>query len=174
MTFIDDDELFYLRTMQGSLLALRSLREGASWSHANRELDSTFAELNRMSRSPNRFRYPFSSIAIPNFIKALNTGARTETERRIAITAIALARFHLARNTYPPTLAALVNNFLPSVPHDLMSGQALCYRLDASGKPILYSVGSDGEDNGGDPTPARGNQSGLWQGRDAVWPSLAP
>jgi hypothetical protein len=38
---------------------------------------------------------------------------------------------------------------------------------------LLYSVGKDGKDDGGDPTPPVGMPAGLWEGRDAVWPSAA-
>ncbi len=52
-----------------------------------------------------------------------------------------------------------------------MSGQALCYRVGANGSFALYSVGEDGQDDGGDANPPPGSKLGLWEGRDAVWPS---
>src|SRR5262249_31523690 len=163
---IDDDELFFLKTMQRSLVALRSLKDGGSWANAHQQLDKIFLALNRMTRSPQRFHYFFSSLAIPNFLKALETEARMETERQLVVTAIALKRFQLAHGAFPRTLESLVKSYLPSLPHDLMSGEVLCYHLDAGGRPVLYSVGMDGEDNGGDPTPAQGSRYGLWEGRD--------
>jgi hypothetical protein len=54
-----------------------------------------------------------------------------------------------------------------------MSGKSLCYRLKPDGSFLLYSVGEDGKDDGGDPKPAGGNRYGLWGGRDAVWPMAA-
>jgi hypothetical protein len=40
---------------------------------------------------------------------------------------------------------------------------------------LLYSVGEDGRDDGGDPTPqeAKKRYRQIWDGRDAVWPSAA-
>jgi hypothetical protein len=52
-----------------------------------------------------------------------------------------------------------------------MDGQPLRYQFKGTGQFILYSVGEDGQDNGGDASLAKsGGQPGLWEGRDVVWP----
>ena len=60
-----------------------------------------------------------------------------------------------------------------------MDGKPLRYRLNSDGTYLLYSVGENGEDNSGDPTPAASSPGALgltplsnywWAGRDAVWP----
>ncbi len=173
VTVMDDDELLYLKIMQESLGSLRSLNAGAAWVTAHRELDQAFLPVYQMTNYPARLRHPLSSIAIPNLLKALDNGARTETERRLAITAIALERFRLAHGRFPLTLEGLAPEYLSAVPVDLMSGRPLCYHLDPGGRPLLYSVGNDGQDNGGDPRASQTNQVGLWEGRDAVWPTAA-
>ncbi|MCP5522009.1 MAG: hypothetical protein H7A46_10730 [Verrucomicrobiales bacterium] len=62
--------------------------------------------------------------------------------------------------------------FLPEVPIDWMDGQPLRYRLRSDGSYLLYSVGADGIDQGGD--PERTSESrGSWEGRDDVWPQPA-
>ena len=73
----------------------------------------------------------------------------------------------------PPRLEALVPEFLAAVPHDYMSAKPVVYRLKDAGSYVLYSVGVDGKDDGGDPAPPPGKAPGLWEGRDAVWPSPA-
>jgi hypothetical protein len=94
-----------------------------------------------------------------------------ETERRLAITAIAIKRYELRYGHPPTTLDLLMPDFIGVIPRDCMSGRPLCYRLSAGGGFALYSVGEDGVDNGGDPTPqAAGMKPGFWTGRDAVWP----
>jgi hypothetical protein len=50
-----------------------------------------------------------------------------------------------------------------------MDGHDLRYRLNPDGTYLLYSVGSDGVDNGGDPTPEEGKRPGFLNGRDWVW-----
>ncbi|MGH7971335.1 MAG: hypothetical protein ACREIC_21670 [Limisphaerales bacterium] len=173
MTSIDDDELLYLKTMQGSLDALRSLRTGSSWPMADRAWDRTFGPLLEVTRSLERFRFPFSTIGVPNFLKAMSIGAHAETERQVTVTAIALKRFQLAHAEAPRTLDALTPDYLASAPRDLMSGRTLRYALRPGTSPLLYSVGTDGVDNGGDPSSAQQGKLGLWDGRDAVWPEAA-
>ena len=59
---------------------------------------------------------------------------------------------------------------LSAVPLDPMSGRLLRYRLNASGF-VLYSVGEDGRDDGGDPSlPGATGKFDLRVGKDAVWP----
>jgi hypothetical protein len=94
-------------------------------------------------------------------------------ERQLTLAAIALKRFELRHGTFPPDLKALVPEFLTAVPFDYMGAKSLGYRLKDDGNYVLYSVGDDGKDDGGDPTLLPGTPAGLWGGRDAVWPSSA-
>jgi hypothetical protein len=97
---------------------------------------------------------------------------QAETFRRLAITAIAIRRYQLGHNSTPRDLQRLAPEFLSSVPIDLMSGKPLCYRLNPDGSWMLYSVGVDGKDDGGDPRPVTTDgKLGLWEGRDALWPA---
>ena len=59
---------------------------------------------------------------------------------------------HRRRNAgaYPDTLAALTPALLPSVPTDRITGQPVQYRL-IDGRPVVYSVGADRDDDGGKP-----------------------
>jgi hypothetical protein len=91
----------------------------------------------------------------------------------MTLATIALKRFQLRHGNWPPSLEALVPDFLTAVPYDYMSARPLCYRVGSDGRYVIYSVGEDGKDDGGDPTPPPGQPSGLWTGRDAVWPSPA-
>jgi hypothetical protein len=71
------------------------------------------------------------------------------------------------------TLDALVPEFLPSLPRDFMDGQTLRYRLNHGGSFLLYSVGDDTHDDGGDASPKNTQRAGpgsVWSGRDWVWP----
>ena len=174
MTGIDADELRYLRTMQESLQSIRSLKAGRSWSEARQKLEETMTSFRAMTGFPAIWLYPVSSSAVPNLLKAFETSTRMENERQLALAAIALARYKLAHGVVPASLHALVGEYLPAVPRDLMSGNGLGYHLSAGGDPVLYSVGMDGLDDGGDPSPSQGKNYGLWEGSDAVWPSLAP
>jgi hypothetical protein len=51
----------------------------------------------------------------------------------------------------------------------------LHYRLNPDGSYLLYSVGEDGIDDGGDCTPASApKQIDFWTGKDVVWPRVFP
>lgn len=173
LTSIDNDELFHLRSMQDSIVALRLLRQHHSWQEAHKSLDEVIARLNKISSSPQRYRFLFSMVSIPNFSRAAQTAIRGETERQLTVAALAITRFRMRHGKLPSSLQELVPEFLPAEPWDPMSGKALRYRLKDGGF-ALYSVGEDGVDNGGDATSLAGKKPALWEGRDAVWPVAAP
>ncbi len=63
--------------------------------------------------------------------------------------ACALERYHLAHGEYPETLDALMPQFMEKMPHDIIGGQPLHYRRTDDGKFLLYSVGWNETDDGG-------------------------
>jgi len=68
---------------------------------------------------------------------------------------------------YPHTLNQLVPKYLPETPEDRITGGPLHYLL-RDGRPIVYSAGGDGDDDGGRLPPRRGGLSGnIWA---ASWP----
>jgi hypothetical protein len=170
LTSIDQDELFYLRNMQEGITGLRLLKAHRPWAETRQRLNQITTNVNALGRSPQRLRYYFSMIAIPNYMKACETAVHGETERQMTLAAIALKRFQMRHGQFPPSLEALVPEFLHTAPYDYMGAQPLRYHLKADGSYLLYSVGEDGKDDGGDPS---GGPNGMWTGRDAVWPSPA-
>jgi type II secretory pathway pseudopilin PulG len=137
-------------------------------------MDANFAALNKISGPIQQYHYWFSLIAIPNYRRAFQTAVQKETQRQLTVTAIALKRYELRNGRPSPNLQALVPEFLPALPRDYFSTNHLQYRIKKDGSPVLYSVGTDGHDDQGDPTPAQNGQAPeLWSGRDAVWPQLS-
>ena len=63
---------------------------------------------------------------------------------------IALVLFHRRHGVWPQTLEELVPDLLPAVPPDRFDGHPLRYFV-RDGKPILYSIGVDRDDDGGRP-----------------------
>ena len=173
LTSIDADELFYLKTMQEEMTALRLVQAHRPWSEARQALFKATSPINQLTNVIDGFRYPLSVTTIPNYPKACGTPIDVETERQMTLAAIALKRFQLRHGKLPPSLEAMVPELLPAVPYDYMSAKPLIYRLKPDGGYVLYSVGLDGKDDGGDPSPAPSSSPGLWGGRDAVWPSPA-
>ncbi len=113
-----------------------------------------------------------------NFLgNALGRTLRMEAARAVVVTAIALKRFQMKQGAWPDTLGQLVPEYLPSVPMDPYDGKPLKYHPNVDGTFLLYCVGEDGVDDGGDLTPVRPTWSTAavdWQrARDWVWPQPA-
>jgi hypothetical protein len=79
----------------------------------------------------------------------------------LATLACALERHRLAHGELPTTLDALVPQFVAKLPHDIISGEPLKYRRTAGGGFVLYSVGFNKVDDGGQPSPRRRDWRGL-------------
>ncbi|MES1180628.1 MAG: hypothetical protein ABUL66_02060, partial [Verrucomicrobiota bacterium] len=100
---------------------------------------------------------------------------QVEVAKQTAITAIALKRYQLKHGNYPPDLNSLAPEFLSAVPLDPVDGKPLRYKLNSDGTFLLYSVGENGADDGGNPALEKGVKSSsyYWQNPHAldwVWP----
>jgi hypothetical protein len=74
---------------------------------------------------------------------------------RCAMVALAAERYRLEHGDWPRALADLVPGYLPAVPLDPIDGVPLRYRR-TDGEAVIWSVGADGRDDGGDPNPPPG------------------
>lgn len=187
----DQEELHFLRSAQGELAILREAVQRKSWAHLDQQLTLhrrdyrppaacwrfyiTLPLLERMSdivgTPPTLSGYPYGS-----FSRAWLTTLKHLTQLEMVKTVIALKRYKLRHGQWPETLDALTPEFIPAPPRDLMDGQVLRYRRQSEGGFILYSVGKDGKDDGGDPTPAASlsaeQKFSPWEGLDYVWPQV--
>jgi hypothetical protein len=116
-------------------------------------------------------RFMVTRFCLPDLDKLLTRIVRGEAQRGLVVTALAIKRYELREGELPPDLEALVPGFLSAVPTDVMDGEPLRYRREEGGF-LLYSVGEDGVDDGGDARPVdeRTLAPGLVTGRDMVWP----
>ena len=189
----DQEQLLYLRHTQLELEAMRDAVTTGSWRQLNERLTAqaksyrppalrwrfygTVAVYEDVASAASSSRPPESGCPYPDFSKAWRAAFRNLTLREMTTAAIALQRHQLRHGRWPARLEALVPEFLPARPRDLMDGQPLRYRLNPDGSFVLYSVGEDGKDDGGNPKPevAQGNSwDALQNGRDFVWPQLMP
>ncbi len=124
--------------------------------------------------------YAFLAVMVqPNFVRATQTLAYNQTLANEAQIACALERYRLAHGEYPETLDALVPQFIEKLPHDIIGGQPsqgsgpasqpLHYRRTPDGKFLIYSVGWNGTDDGGQPSPSGGNGWIDFTKGDWVW-----
>jgi hypothetical protein len=75
--------------------------------------------------------------------------AQLQCQIDLARVAIALERYRLAHGNYPETIDVLAPKFISEIPHDVINGQPLHYRRTEGGRFVLYSVGWNEMDDGG-------------------------
>jgi hypothetical protein len=91
----------------------------------------------------------FAVIAVPDFTKAIQTFAFNQTKANEAQIVCALERYHLAHGNYPQTLNDLLPQFIDKLPNDMIGGQPLKYHRAVDGQFMLYSIGWNEMDDGG-------------------------
>ena len=119
---------------------------------APRKIDASIREVDKFFRHKSPYKL-LAAIAIPNYTKAEQVAAYNQTMVNEAQIACALERYKLANGNYPETLDALAPQFIEKIPHDIIGGQPLLYRLTDDGKFLLYSVGWNETDDGGKESP---------------------
>ncbi|MGO8836670.1 MAG: hypothetical protein ACLQAH_02300 [Limisphaerales bacterium] len=108
---------------------------------ASRDANNLFSH-----KSPYNF---LAAIGNPNYVKAQQATAHNQTLANEAQIVCALERYRLAHGEYPETLDALIPQFIEKLPHDIIGGRPLHYHRTADGKFLLYSVGWNETDDGG-------------------------
>jgi hypothetical protein len=175
-SWIDQDEVHNLQFMEGLLRLAHRAESEKSLTAIEPALDALLEPTIRSSSYNNlRFAQVASFTVLEN---ALRKAMKAETERSLILTAIALKRYSLHFGKPPDDLQSLVPEFLSSIPTDYMDGQPIKYRLEPSGTSILYSVGEDYKDGGGDSNMQPGktttyNIYNIWNRKDVVWPQPA-
>ena len=166
--------LLYFRDRE---LAFRQASAGASWSAIRLIAGATNA-------APSSQRSGILIAMIPTGMGSgfqregsglLGRMAEAEARRRLVVTAIALERYRVRHGAFPQSLAQLVPQFLEQPPIDFMDGKALRYSRTSDGHFVLYSVGLDCVDQGGD---MRSKYQAvppfmMQQEADLVWPRPA-
>ncbi len=103
-------------------------------------------DMERLSKQ----RFMVIRLLVPALSRASFNSDTLEMRRDGLLVAISLELYKRNHRDYPPSLADLVPHYLPQVPLDRFNGKPLGY-LVRSGKPVIYGVGSDMNDDGGKP-----------------------
>jgi hypothetical protein len=111
---------------------------------------SVETEIKAMPHFPSRYRLFPLMLFMPAFDSAFLIAELRLQENDAVLTAIALELYHRRNAHWPATLAELAPDLLPNVPIDRFTGKPLFYRL-REGRPLLYSAGTDGDDDDGRP-----------------------
>jgi hypothetical protein len=180
------DELRYLKGYEVLAGTVQSVETNGSYETA---LERQSAALNQLEipKLNDSFDSLFSgrtdfhsmmSESIVTLSRVIKKILRVEAAKQIAITAIALKRYQLKHGNYPSNLDSLVPGYVSAVPLDPADGEPLHYRLNANGTFLLYSIGENGKDDGGDSSLENSIQSSSFQWQnphvlDWVWPQPA-
>lgn len=79
---------------------------------------------------------------------AIRTEQSSLMQHQLEDVVIALAIYRLREKNYPVSLDALTPKYLKQIPVDFVNGEPLKYCVEGDGY-LLYSIGIDGEDDGG-------------------------
>ncbi|MBT5706474.1 hypothetical protein OAH36_02350 [Verrucomicrobia bacterium] len=91
----------------------------------------------------------FARLLLPALDQGFFGALEAQHQVEIAKLAITLERYYLANQAYPEKLTELAPAFTSTEPTDPMTGESWKYeRLESNGF-LLYSIGKDGEDDGG-------------------------
>jgi hypothetical protein len=96
----------------------------------------------------DQMRYRLLLVMAPSFNRTLVTAERTLARRDGVQIGIALELYRRRHGAWPQALAELSPAMLPAVPVDPITGGPLHYRI-VDGRPVVYSVGGDRDDDGG-------------------------
>jgi hypothetical protein len=177
-----DDELMAMQVDQVLIETLREVRTNGFFKTALADRDRKISALGLDRPGTNwirnyvggEFEMMLGAESVQGLRNIIDRVMMIEVVRNVASTAIAIKRYQLRYGTSPPDLKALVPEFLAEVPRDPIDGRALRYQKLTDSTFLLYSIGSDNVDNGGDATAVPGSKSFQWQrGRDWVWPQPA-
>ena len=126
-----------------------------------------------MDIDPIGTRSLFADEAFDSF-PLLKRDMAFETARNLTVAAIALKRYELQHQQFPPTLGDLMPAIIKTIPLDYMNGQTLHYRINSDGTFLLYSVGENGVDDGGiSPSHKWWELYWIADTLDLVWPQPA-
>lgn len=105
-------------------------------------------------------RGAFLVLLLPDYPKVRAAIVRHATRVRAFQAVVAVRRYQLRHGAWPLTLAAALTE--ANIPPDLLdpySGKAFRYRI-LGGSPLVYSIASDGKDDGGEKDWKFGEQPG--------------
>jgi hypothetical protein len=107
-----------------------------------------------------QFRYLFVRLMVPAYQVVWNKIANSEGQRDGVLVGLALELYRREHDAWPKTLAELSPRWLPNVPIDRITGDSLGYKI-VNGRPVVYSVGVDRDDDGGRVPRGNGGNSDV-------------
>jgi hypothetical protein len=141
--------LFYQNQLSVDRFYTQTYLPAVDWGHrrispqAIRQVDHSFET---MRTTPYTVLCRLLAAAETSAAKKM---ARSQAAVDEAAVACALERYRLAHGEFPEDLDALVPQFISKLPHDVINGQPLGYHRTAADQFVLYSIGWNERDDGG-------------------------
>ena len=128
----------------------------SGWVKASKHPEQALAINRELSRKLDTLpRYAvLTSIWAPSFNRSFVLDMRSVAQLRAARIALAIERYRIDRRLWPGRLDELVPDYIEAIPADPFKDQAMSYLVD-DGTVVVYSIGDDETDNGGDVTHHR-------------------
>lgn len=124
-------------------------------------------EFENETMRPNPYNF-LIGLLMPSISATTRRTAWSQTTIQEVVVSCALERYQLTHRQLPDTLDALVPEFMARVPQDVIDGQPLRYRRVRGDQFVLYSIGRNERDDGGqiawtkDKPPRQDQQQGDW------------
>jgi hypothetical protein len=182
----DQDKLRLARFWQSGIDAGRRQDKQWNWQSVKVSFEADSAKVQQSKYDPefddgrtqlrvfDRIRFLVSSFLTGSDERVLQKGLNMQALRALTETAIAIRRWQVRHGALPASLQELTPELLPAVPIDPLDGKPLRYKPGTNGMFLLYSVGYDFKDDGGDAQPEKNSTTFAFErGRDLVWPMPA-
>lgn len=164
-TFVIRNKLNYCQFYQKHFLSTKG-EINTEWLDLNTvsEIEKHPAALSTSSFFSNHpYTILLSGGSASVFITITERTAQTATRIDLARIAIALELYRSKHGSYPATLSPLAPAYLDTTPRDLITGDPLHYHIKTDGTPIIYSVGLNKTDDGGQLKENHSQGDWVWQ-----------
>ncbi len=132
---------------------------------------SDYETANRQSEQVERWlssrKSSLTGLLLTNLTKVARPQRRMKAQRNAVRVVLRLHAYYAEHGKWPKTLAEATEGASSAIRRDQFSGKDMIYRI-VNGQPLLYSVGVDGDDDGG--KPATDGKRWSDNGDAVFWP----
>lgn len=114
-----------------------------------------------LAKNEDRYSIAPVTMLVPAYGKALHAQNEAMVKLDATLAAIAAELFRRDTGAWPGSLDELVPRYLPTAPEDPFDGGPLRLAMGKTG-PVIYSIGPDRVDDGGDPGENRGTRLNMY------------
>ena len=102
----------------------------------------------------------FVTMMLPAISAYVDRAAESDARRRLASLAVAMTIYRIKTGGLPESLDTLAPEFIETIPTDPFNGEPMRMVRSSNGGAVLYSVGPDLKDDGGQPLDKKKGRTG--------------